>query len=104
MPETYRVIVQPEALDDLDRITAYIRQHSPQAARQVFDRLRTATQSLARLPRRYRVYRSTKDPDRVIHAMTVTPYIIYYRVVGSAKLVQVLTIHHGRQRQPRRFR
>jgi len=102
-PPNYRVIVLPEALDDLDRITEAIKQQSPQNALKVFNGLWTATQSLALLPRSHRIYRSARDSDRIVRALTVPPFIIYYRVIEPHKTVRVLTIRHGRRRQPRRF-
>jgi plasmid stabilization system protein ParE len=104
MPAAYRVIVLPEAFEDLDRIIDYIKQQSPQNAARVIERLWVATQSLAILPYRYKVHRSNRDPGRTVRSMPVPPFIVYYRVVEAHRTVRVLTVRHGSQRQPRRFK
>lgn len=104
MPLTYRVIVLPEALDDLDALTAHIKQDSPQNALQQFHRLWNAAQSLATLPHRYKVHRSARDPDRIIRSMPVPPFFVYYRILEAHRTIEILTIRHGHQRQPQRFK
>jgi plasmid stabilization system protein ParE len=64
MPTLYRVIVLPEAFDDLDRITDYIKRDSPQNAAAVLDRLWDATQTLSLFPHRYKVREHRRDPSK----------------------------------------
>ena len=101
MLDTYRVIVLPQAFDDIDRIIEYIRAQSPQNAAQTLERLWAATQSLVEFPHRYKVHRSSRDPSRVVRSMPERPFVIYYRVIEQHRAVEVLTIRHGRQRRPR---
>ena len=68
------------------------------------EQLVAAINSLEQLPYRYKVHRSYKDPKRVVRSMPVPPFVLYYRVNDAHRPVEVLTIRHGRQRQPRRFR
>jgi plasmid stabilization system protein ParE len=104
MPDTYRTIIRPQAATDLERVFAYIEQHSPQNARKVAGRLIAAVDSLEILPRRHKVHSSSRDRSRVVRSMSVRPYIVYYRVLEPQKAVEVLTIWHGSRRQPRRFK
>ncbi|MDB5322233.1 MAG: plasmid stabilization system [Phycisphaerales bacterium] len=104
MPQHYRVIVLDEAFDDLDRILEYIKQDSPQNAVQTLDRLWNACQSLAMFPRRYKVHLHRKARELTVHSVPFPPYIVYYRVDDATHVVRVLTIRHGAQRQPRRFK
>ena len=104
MPQSYRVIVLPEAFADLDRITDYIQQDSPQNAARILDQLWNATRTLDTFPHRYKVHELRRDPAKTVHSMPVPPFIIYYRVDETNRSVRVLTVRHGRRRQPRRFR
>jgi plasmid stabilization system protein ParE len=104
MPRTYRVIVLPEAFDDLDRIIGHIAPDSPQNAATTLDRLWEACQSLALFPHRHRVYQHRADTAKTVHAMPQPPFMIYYRVDEARGTVRVLTVRHGARRQPRRFK
>jgi plasmid stabilization system protein ParE len=103
MAEPYRVILLPQAFDDLDAILERINEHSPQNAAAVVDRLENAVRSLEQFPHRYRIHQSNRDRARIVHAMSVPPYIVYYRVVEALHVVRILTIRHGARRQPKRF-
>ena len=104
MVPSYRVIVLPEPAGDIDRITDRIKQESTQNALEQFERLWKSSLSLAVLPHRYEIHRSNKDPNRIVRSMAVPPFIIYYRIRESDRIIEILTIRHGRQRQPRRFK
>jgi plasmid stabilization system protein ParE len=104
MPTAYRVIVLPEAFGDLDRITEFIKHDSPQNAAAMLERLWKATQTLSLFPHRYRVREHRRDPSKAVRSMPVPPFVMYYRIDNALHAVRVLTIRHGRQKQPRRFR
>jgi len=101
MPDAYRVILLPEAFDDLDAIVDYIEHESPKNAALTVERILRAAQSLSQLPHRYKVHRSKKQLDRTIHSMPLPPFIIYYRIIEQPPTVRVLTIRHGARRPPR---
>jgi len=103
MTPSYRVILLPRAFDDLDAIVDYIEKDSPQNAASVLDQLWQAAQSLSTLPHRYKIHRSNRKPERVIHSMPVQSFIIYYQIIEHPPTVRVLTIRHGARRQPKRF-
>ncbi len=104
MTERYSVKVMPEASTDLTGIFDYIEPESPQNAPSVIETLFTAVDSLDHLPHRYKVHRSNRNPDRVVRSMVVAPFIVYYRIFESQRIVEILTIRHGARRQPRRFK
>jgi len=70
MPATYRVIVTPAALEDLDRITEYIKQDSPQNALSVFNQLWQTCHSLSIFPL---PVRSPSEPPRPVEDRPCDP-------------------------------
>jgi plasmid stabilization system protein ParE len=103
MPSTHRVIITGEALSDPTRITAYIRQTSPQNAALVADRIVQAMDSLNYLPDRFKQVGRSRKRGSPVHGMVVKPFIVYYRVDPIAHYVFILNIIHGARRQPRHF-
>jgi plasmid stabilization system protein ParE len=103
MSDTHRVILTAEALSDLEGIALYIRQHSPQNAATVAERILDAIDSLAFMPRRFRRVGRSNKRGSPVHAMVVRPFIIYFRVEDSPPTVHILKVRHGRRQQPRRF-
>jgi plasmid stabilization system protein ParE len=102
MPTTYRVILMPEAFDNLDAIIDHIKQDSPQNAAATLDVLWKASQSLNQFPHRYKIHQG-RGAKRVIHSMPVPPFLIYYEIIENPATVRVLTIRHGARRAPRLF-
>jgi addiction module RelE/StbE family toxin len=84
-----QVIWSPPALDDLDRIVAYIEDSNPWAASRLAVQIISAADSLERLPRRGRpgIEFGTRE-------LVVAPYVIVYRV---ADRVEIARIWHGAQ-------
>ncbi len=99
-----RVILSPHAFADLDAIMEFIARHSPSNAAKVIDRLQNAMQSLTQMPYRYRAIQSGGRASMAVRRMPVPPFLVYYEVLREHRTVRILTIRHGRQRQPRRFR
>ena len=104
MPSRYRVILSPRATADLHSIHAYIAQDSPQNAASFLSELVEAIDSLDLLPSRYRVYSGSRRPAAAVRRMPVPPYLIYYRVDEARSVVDIVTVRHGKRRQPRGFR
>lgn len=103
MPDSYRVKILPEAYTDFEGIVAYIDQDSPQNAVTVAQKLMAGIDSLTESPHRCKVHRASRDPAHVVHAMSIPPFIVYYRVDERRTLVEILAIRHGARRQPTRF-
>jgi plasmid stabilization system protein ParE len=83
MAEGYRIIIRPEASENLDEIFAYIHNESPQNTTAVAVRLVDAIDSLNSFPRRHKVHASSREAARVGRSISVPPHLIYYRVMES---------------------
>src|SRR5437868_4231293 len=103
MPESYHVILTQQAFSDLEAIAQYIRQQSPQNAVEVADFILDAIDSLESMPERFRRVGNSRKRGTIIHALVVTPFVIYYRVDKAVSAVHILNIAHGAKRPPRRF-
>lgn len=103
MPKQYRVIILPEAFNDLDQILDYVKRQSPKNAVSLIDRLERAIYSLNQLPHRHKVHRWNRRPERMIRSVPVSSYIIYYRIIERPTTVRILTIRHGARKPPRGF-
>ncbi len=82
------------AADDLAGIISYIAERSPQAARDLRQRIDNAVLSLARHPCRYRAGRVSGTRECVVHPN----YVVVYRVTALA--IEVVNIVHARREYP----
>ena len=101
--QTYRVIIDKDALDDLGVIHTEIATDSTGNADAFLAKILDRVDSLASVPAGHRAVgrsRSTGEPVRVTHEGI---YLIYYRVTESPARVTVIEVRHGSRRQPRRF-
>jgi plasmid stabilization system protein ParE len=103
-PPRFRIIIQPKALVDLERIHGHISGDSAINASSVVGQLVNAVESLATLPNRFKVHERRVNPSKSVHSMPVARYLIYYRVDDVHLTVIILAIRHGARRQPKRFR
>ena len=101
MPETYRVVLAARASGDLRAIFDYIEPQSLQNAALVIERLLQAIDALATLPHRYPVVSGRRRPRNETRLMPVRPYLVYYRVIESDKVVLISEVRHGARRRPR---
>ena len=79
MQDTHRVQYVPRARRDLIEIFDRVAKDSPQNAVGLLRTLTEAADSLAFMPRRFKVFKPDRRPDRVVRALSCPPYIIYYR-------------------------
>lgn len=86
-----RIVWLDEAVEQLDRIVAYVRVFDSRAADRLAARLVAAAESLRDFPNRGRPAEGGKR-----ELPTVPPYIIRYRVEGE--IVLIMRIRHGAQR------
>ena len=86
------------ALDDLERLRAYISRDDPAAARGVAYNIVNSVETLAQNPDIGRPGRMSGTRELVIAR---TSYIVPYRQRGGA--VQILRVYHGARRWPGRF-
>lgn len=86
------------ALADLDAAYDYIRQHNPNAAGLIADRISNAIESLKQFPQQGRPGRKSGTRELVVSG---TPFIVPYRVRGNA--IEILAVIHGARRWPERL-
>ena len=87
---THRVAWPDSAVDQLDRIVAYIELFDPRAAKRMAQRLYALGESLTEFPHRGRLAaHGTRE------LTSVPPYIMQYLVEGD--LVTIVAIRHGAQ-------
>jgi addiction module RelE/StbE family toxin len=93
-----KVVLAPQAREDLREILAYIAADNPRAARAVLARIRERILELRTHPHLGRPGRLPETRELVIPA---TPYVVPYQVLG--RVVQVLRVYHGARRWPDRL-
>ena len=86
-----RVVWADQALDNVEEITAYVRDFSPNAAARLELGIVEAAESLSTMPERGRPARRGRRELTVI-----PPYIIQYVVVDDE--VRVLSVRHAARR------
>src|ERR1700730_6975297 len=92
----YRVIYSPNAISDLAEIVRFVAQDDPQAALRLGEHLADEADSLARLP-----YGSHKFRRRAnVRKFVAGQHLILYRIVGTAKVVEILRCWHGARGTP----
>jgi toxin ParE1/3/4 len=103
MGQRYRRKITERAWADLEGIFTYISQSSAQNAAGVIEQILDAVDGLEQMPARFRVAGKSRRLGSSIHARTVRPFVVYYKVDETDKVVFILTIQHGARRQPRAF-
>jgi plasmid stabilization system protein ParE len=103
MSQKFAINVTAEAHRDLQEIDDYIFLSSPQNASLVATRIWAEIDSLGTFPRRANIFEANEDPDEIVHSLSASSFIIYYRVIESTSTVEVLTIRRGARDRPRRF-
>jgi plasmid stabilization system protein ParE len=95
MPDLYRVIISPQAFDDLNHILDFIAQQSPANAAAVIDRLLLEIASLELFPGRNSVDEGSRQLPFEVRSMPVPPFRVIYRIFKDTRTVRVLTVEHG---------
>jgi toxin ParE1/3/4 len=103
MPTSYRVIITKTAADDLDAIFDYIKEHSPQNAVLMINKILAAIDGLEELPFRNPSAGRSRKTGAEIRKVIVRPFLAYYRIEEQHRAVTILCVRHGAQRQPRKF-
>ena len=83
-------------MDDVVALIEYIARDNPNHAEQLFDKLKTRTDSLERFPDRGRVVPELGALGvRFLRELVVAPYRILYRVEGDS--VHIVAVFDGRR-------
>jgi toxin ParE1/3/4 len=93
-----KVVVSPQAKQDLEEIFDYILEENPVMAQVVLDRLRVAIVRLAEMPQMGRAGRVAGTRELVIPK---TPFLIPYQVTG--RTLEILRVYHGARQWPDSF-
>ncbi len=94
-----RIEWRPKASEDLRAIVRYIGKDNPGRARSFAQELRDKTLPLARHPELGRTGRPGL-PDHVREMVVHRNYIVFYRVLDDAGIVEILRVKHAAQRIP----
>ena len=103
MDEAYRIIISPQAAEDLDAIHDFVAQDSPANADKMAERILAAIATLSSFPYRTLVEHAPPQIKHPVRSLVVRPYVVFFRVLENDGIVRVLTIRHGARRKPRRF-
>ena len=103
MPEKYHIILSLTSASQLEDIFDSIARDSPQNAKLMIDRILTAIAGLEMFPNRYVLTDPNNLFDSPVRFLTVSPYLIFFRVRESNLSVRVLQFRHGARRRPKRF-
>lgn len=95
----YDIVWRPLAEADLNKIVDYIAQHSPVSAKKFGRELRNKVLPLKRHPKLGRTGRPGL-PLVVRELVVHQNYIIFYRVLDEARIVEILRVKHTAQRAP----
>jgi toxin ParE1/3/4 len=89
----FKVFISNEALNDLERIVAYIAPHNPTAAGRLGGQLLDAALSLGAFPERGRIVPEFHMPD--LREIVFRSYRIIYRVKTMEPSVEIVRFWHG---------
>ena len=102
MPQQYRVIISPNALNELERILDYIAADSPANAVKVIDRLLEEIQALETFPGRYAELEADDPAAAHLRLMPSPPFRVIYEILREQAVVRILTVEHGARDRDRR--
>ncbi len=94
----HKVILTPQALDDLREIVSFIAQDNSERAKSFGNELIDHALTLADLPERGRVVPEISDP--AVREIVHRPYRIIYEVFSTQNAVYVLRFWHGARGEP----
>jgi plasmid stabilization system protein ParE len=89
-----RIGWDPQAVQDLEEIRAFIAADKPTASARVAEQIKTSVGRLSEFPR---MGRQSSDPDIRILPITGTPYLVYYHLLSDA--IEILAVFHGARRR-----
>lgn len=89
----FKVFLSDDALNDLERIVAYIAPHNPIAAERIGNQLLEATLSLREFPERGRVVPEIRRPE--LREIVFRSYRIIYRTNLKDQSLEIVRFWHG---------
>jgi toxin ParE1/3/4 len=95
----FKVFLSPNALNDLDRIVAYVALDNALAAERMGNQLLDAAMSLATFPERGRIVPEFLRPN--LREIVFRSYRIIYRVNSVDNSLEIVRFWHGARGFPR---
>ena len=89
-----KIVFDPRAVEDLERIYDFIAADSPINARAVIDRILSSVEKLGAFPQMARVGRVEGTREWVIPRL---PYIAVYKIDMERDVLTVIAVFHGAQ-------
>ena len=94
---SYRVILQAQANEDIDRVLSYLVRHaSMDVAARWLTEIEGAVDTLERMPLRCPIAAESEQFEHEIRQLLVDPYRILFTIVGRE--VHVLHVRHASRR------
>ena len=105
MPDSYKVIILPEAQADIRKIVHYIARSlsAPQAALNMNRAFQREIRSLSKMPKRFSVVDAPPWKDAGIRRFTVKNYYVYYLIDDEEMTVKVLAVIYTGRDQEKQF-
>lgn len=94
----HKVVLTPQAQDDLREIVSFIARQNPERARSFGHELIDHALTLTEWPERGRMVPEISDPN--VREIVHRPYRIIYEVFRSQNTVYVLRFWHGARGEP----
>ena len=94
----HKVILTPQAQDDLREIVSFIAQQNPERARSFGNELIDHALTLAEMPERGRMVPEISEPG--IREIVHRPYRIIYEIFPEQNAVYVLRFWHAARGEP----
>lgn len=100
MPD-YRIIITPDAIEDLNELRDYIANAllAPETALRYIQNIRREIVTLARMPARNRPMDEEPWHTRGVRKIMVKNFYVYYRIDEPAGIVYVLNVIYARRDQ-----
>ena len=92
----FKVLIADSAVEDLKAIVEFVAEDDPPAASKLAEKLLSKALSLKNFPERHPIF----ERERKIHKLTTTPYLIFYTVAESERVVNILHIWHSARQPP----
>ncbi len=99
----YKVIVTPEAEDDLDRLAAYIafELSAPETALKYVQDIRSELSSLANLPKRFHIVDDEPWHSRGLRRMNARNFAVFFVIVEKEASVYVQNVIYQKRDLPK---
>lgn len=95
---SHRVLWSPLALARLGEHVSWVAEHSADAALRLIHDVERRVGQLADFPELGPVW--PMHPETGVRCLVCGKYVVYYEVVSGQEEVHVLTVRHGREREP----